>query len=373
MSDLLKNKRVNWIDGMKINKDHFIANENHFTARINDLSDQMLNNNIYGLLPHRGDRDKFISVKTIIDNQNYLKVNVESCHAITPGGYRIEISKEEQGDGDFTIKNVEAEYDLGSAKEGEMYIILSVDPFSRVPYGTPETKEIPLRFPFIIPEYKLDLIPVEQFVSEKMNLHMIPVGKLKIIHGQVETVPDYIPPCISIDSHSRLIEFSDYLDKNISSLEKSTVKIIYDINEKHAANILTQIATHISENLLSFISNNITRFRWSANSQSPISMFEMVVTIARVLKNSFDTRTAEEKEVLLNYFSEHFDIVPNRFKQLMDHTIALDYYPTEINETIKKAEDFINVISLLFNELSKMELIEGKKKQETRRIDITLH
>ena len=84
---------------------------------------------------------------------------------------------------------------------------------------------------------------------------------------------------------------------------------------------------------------------------------------------------AEEKEVLLNYFSEHFDIVPSRFKQLLDNTIALDYNHREIYHAIEKGEDFINVISLLFNELSKMELIAGKKKApqtQTRKIDIIL-
>jgi len=372
MSDLLKYKQVNWVDGMKINKDHFIALENHFTALINDLSVQMLNNNIYGLLPHRGDRDKFISIKTIIDNQNYLKVNVESCHAITPGGYRIEISKEEKGKGNFTIKNVEAEYDLGTAKEGEMYIILSVDPFSRVPVGKPEPKELPLRFPYINSEYKLHLISVDQFVRDEINLNMLPIGKLKVVDGTIETDQEYIPPCISIGSHSRLIEFSDYFDINISSLEKSTVKIIYDINEKHASNILTQIVTHISENLLSFISNNITRLRWSANSQTPISIFEFVVTLARVLKNSFDTKTAEEKEILLNYFSEHFGILPKLFKQLMDNTISINYNHIEIYESIIKVENFLKAIRPLFSELSKMELIEGKKKKESKKIDIVI-
>jgi len=95
MSDLLKYKQVNWIDGMKINKDHFISLENHFVARSIDWNNQLLNHNIYGLLPHRANKEKFLSVKTIIDNQNYLNVKVESCHAITQGGYRIEISGEE--------------------------------------------------------------------------------------------------------------------------------------------------------------------------------------------------------------------------------------------------------------------------------------
>jgi len=371
MSDLLKYKQVNWIDGMKINKDHFISLENHFVARSIDWNNQLLNHNIYGLLPHRANKEKFLSVKTIIDNQNYLNVKVESCHAITQGGYRIEISGEEQSNSEFTLKDVKTDYDLGTAKDGELYLVISVDPYTRIPDGTPIPEEIPLRSPFICPAYKLQLIPVEQFGGE-LNSNMLIIGKLRVSNNTAELIQEYIPPCYSVDSHSKLLEFTDYIESNISSLEQSSVKIIYDINEKHATNILTQIVTFISENLLSFISNNMTRFRWSAKSLPPVYVIEFVVTLARVLKNSFDTRTAEEKEILLNYFSEHFDIVPNRFKQLMDHTIALDYEHNEIYNTIKKVEDFMNVISLLFKELSKMELIDGKKKQETRKIDIIL-
>ena len=50
MSDLSKYKQVNWIDGMKVNKNHFIEQENYFTARINDSSNKFLDNNNYGLL-----------------------------------------------------------------------------------------------------------------------------------------------------------------------------------------------------------------------------------------------------------------------------------------------------------------------------------
>jgi len=58
---------------------------------------------------------------------------------------------------------------------------------------------------------------------------------------------------------------------------------------------------------------------------------------------------------------------------LLDNTIGLNYDHTNIYHSVEKAEDFLNVISLLFNELSKMELIAGKKKKaEPKKIDIIL-
>jgi hypothetical protein len=372
MSDLFKYKQVNWVDGMKINKNHFIGLENHFTARINDISDNYLDINNYGLLPHKDDPNKFLSINTSIDNQNYLKVKIDSCHAITPGGFRIDISKKEPEQGDFTIQNVETNYDLASAKDDTLFVILSIDPYTRVPQGKADSSEYPLRLPFVNPEYKLHLMQADQLAGSKLGANMLTLGKITIKNSKPEIDEAYIPPCSSVDSHLKLIDFYKYIDQHISALEKNSTKIIYDINEKRDTNILTDIVTFITENLLYFISTNITKLRWFLKSQPPIYLIELVVSLARVLKNSFDIRTAEEKEVLLNYFSEHFNIVPSRFKELLDNTIAMKYDHTEIIHTIEKTENFINVISLLFNELSKMELIAGKKKVEPKKIDIII-
>ena len=373
MSDLSKYKQVNWVDGMKVNKSHFIGQENYFIARINDISDNYLDNNNYGLLPHKGDSNRFLSTNTIIDNQNSLRVMINSCHAITTGGFRIEISKEEPGQGDFTIPNVETTYDLASANDEDLYMIISVDPFARIPDGKADPSEYPLRQPFVNPQYSLHLMQAEQLESSKLGSNMLIVGKITIKNNKPAIDETYIPPCSSVDSHLKLIDFYTYIDQHISALEKNAVKIIYDINEKHETNILTDIVTYITENLLHFISANITRFRWFLKSKPPIYLIEFVVSFARVLKNAFDIRTAEEKEVSLNYFSEHFNIVPSRFKQLLDNTIGLNYDHTDMYHSVEKAEDFLNVISLLFNELSKMELIAGKKKKaEPKKIDIIL-
>jgi hypothetical protein len=251
-------------------------------------------------------------------------------------------------------------------------MVLSVDPFGRIPVGQADPSEYPLRSPFVIPEYKLHLMQTDQLTSSSLGHNMMIIGMLAIKDSKPEIDESYIPPCSRVDAHPKLIDFHHYIDQNISTLEKNSTKIIYDINEKHETNILTDIVTYITENLLQFISAYITKLRWFLKSQPPIHLIEFIVTMSRVLKNAFEIRNAEEKEVLLNYFSEHFNIVPSTFKQLLDNTIAIEYNHNDVNRSIEKVEDFMNVISLLFNELSKMELIAGKKKVEPKKIDIII-
>ncbi|RLD62210.1 MAG: hypothetical protein DRJ05_00945 [Bacteroidetes bacterium] len=366
MNDLLKYKQVNWIDGMKVGKDHFIGLKNSFNASVVDLMNNVLNDNNYGLLSLKDDSDDFLNINMVVDNQNYLRVKILSCHAITPGGYRVGISEDGSDQVDYTMQDVETDYDLASANNSELFLIISVDPFSGIPEGMPNPSEVPLRLPFISPEYKLHLIPAEQVVGYKLGPNLLTLSKISIRNNRPEIDDQYIPPCTGIDSHPRLVEFHSYIDKNISALEKDVVLIISNVNEKRSSNILTNIVIFISENLLYFLSNNITKTRWLLKSAPPIYLFEIIVNMARVLKNSFDVRTAEEKEVLINYFSEHFDIAQSKFKQLLDNAIAIEYDHTDINESIKKSEDFINVISQLFGELSKMELIAGERKKPAK-------
>lgn len=373
MSDLHKYKKVNWIDGMKINKDHFIALENYFAARINDQFYQQLNNNNFGLLPIKDEPEKSPDIKIVTDNQNEISVKIDRCHGITPGGYRIEISAENKAENEFILRNVETIYKQAAEQNDRIFLVISINPFSRIPFGDADPEEFPLRIPYVMPEYKLHLIPVKQINAKNPGKDMFIIAKMNIVKDKPEIDESYIPPCTSIDSHLKLIEFYEFIYKNISALETNCVKIIYDINEKQDENILTGIVKHITGDLLNFLSNNIPGYKWFLRAKPPIYVFEFIVKIARLLKNSFDSRTAEEKEVLLNYFSEYFDIVPSRFKQLLDNTIGLAYDHTEIYSIVEKCEDFMNVISVLFNELSKMELISGKKKkEEPKRIDIIL-
>jgi len=221
------------------------------------------------------------------------------------------------------------------------------------------------------PQAQLWILFIEDAIDKKREIGILNKEKVSLASA-VEKQQIEITVLQKKIATRKNVDLIDSLENTVAE-QKQEIKIIYDINEKQDENILTGIVKHITGDLLNFLSNNIPGYKWFLRAKPPIYVFEFIVKIARLLKNSFDSRTAEEKEVLLNYFSEYFDIVPSRFKQLLDNTIGLAYDHTEIYSIVEKCEDFMNVISVLFNELSKMELISGKKKkEEPKRIDIIL-
>ncbi len=84
--------RVNWIDGMKINKDHFIALENS----VFEVMQHVVQNNItptnFGILPELSDQESALDITISVDGQSTIEVVLHSCRAITLGGYQINIT-----------------------------------------------------------------------------------------------------------------------------------------------------------------------------------------------------------------------------------------------------------------------------------------
>src|SRR4051812_36626963 len=91
MRDNLKHFPVNWIDGMKISKDHFIATDDAWKNALSDVASVGLSPLRYGILPASAAGEDPYNIKIAIDNQNTLRVTVLSCQAITPGGVRISV------------------------------------------------------------------------------------------------------------------------------------------------------------------------------------------------------------------------------------------------------------------------------------------
>src|ERR1700722_6312994 len=84
---------VNWADGMKINKSHFIAQEKAFAYQIAMTACGWLNDVNYGLLPP-GTEGKGLKLFLSIDNQQKVQVRIQQCTAITAGGYYIEFGED---------------------------------------------------------------------------------------------------------------------------------------------------------------------------------------------------------------------------------------------------------------------------------------
>src|SRR5680860_593495 len=84
---------VHWMDGMKMNKNHFIAQNNAYTAQIAQSVSGLINEVNYGLLPNRGNGQHGLKLSESTDNQQQVQVRLQKCLAITRGGYIIQLDE----------------------------------------------------------------------------------------------------------------------------------------------------------------------------------------------------------------------------------------------------------------------------------------
>ena len=121
--DPLKYFHVNWVDGMKINKQHFIALENALNDQLMDTASMGLNDRNYGLLPPFPGKSSSLKMVLNADNQNRLRVTIQECRAITQGGARIEILENGSEIHGFSIPFPGTEYELDGSGENVFYLL----------------------------------------------------------------------------------------------------------------------------------------------------------------------------------------------------------------------------------------------------------
>ena len=137
---------VNWIDGMKINKSHFMAQENAMVYQLAQNTACLINELNYGLLP-AGRDGTALKIFISTDNQKKLQVRIQQCRAITAGGYYIEFNEDTALHGNNLVTpvvSVPATLREIKSKGTDFYIVLTIDPYKRLPYGTMDSPETPL-------------------------------------------------------------------------------------------------------------------------------------------------------------------------------------------------------------------------------------
>ena len=194
-----------------------------------------------------------------------------------------------------------------------------------------------------------------------MGLYFICIGKIKMVESQPEIIKEYIPPCTSIQSHTQLKDIHAKYENYFGQMELNLLKILRKIEEKEQTNELAKVVSLLSTNILFFISTSMLEFRWKITNQPPIAMFEFVARCARIIKNTIDANSGKAKEELLNYFMDWCNLNQGEFENILINTVNFQYEHTRIQNTVAIINQFVDVISTLFEKLSALEYI-GKKK-----------
>jgi hypothetical protein len=349
---------VNWMDGMKINKDHFIAQDNAAQDALSDIATLGLSDTRYGVLPSSAAGEESYNVKIALDNQNTLKATVIGLQAITLGGVRITYPGLSASEAALTTS-----FEFSpSGTESVYWIVITVHPFERKPSGNPDSAENPPRFPYVQADYKLHVVSESQYSQYARNPFALVIGKVSVNGNNIRVEDEYIPPCIAVNASTDLMGLHGELDQFLAGLELRCSQIVQKIFRKSQQNDLSELAMFLCDRIMMFIGQAITDMRWNLVYETPAKMFSTIISLARVMKNTIDLRTGSGKEELMNYLSEWCELNPGELENMLSGLANLRYEHNDINSNILPVIRFAKVTGKLFESLSNLEFI-GKRKE----------
>ena len=356
MAENIKHFPVNWIDGMKINKNHFIEFQDNMEDLIRDARTLEVNELHYGLLSTPLSRPFQYAIS--IDTHNELSIDIKMLKAVTPAGGRIEIT---DYTGEFSEKIELKDLDK---KENDYYLMLNIDPFSRIPSGEQNMEEVPPRFPHALPKYTITSIVESEVNQNNIGPLQFPIAKFKTSSNNYEILTSYIPPCLTLNSHPSLISLYESYDLFFKQLEFYSIQINRKIkfrNNNEDENLISNMVFEVCDKALRYVELQITQNKWVNYNLKPIDILDNVITLSRTIKNSFDYFSGDGKEMLFNYFSEWTDVTSGEYEKLFTDTINVKYKAYDIEPVVIQIQDFMTKVDQLFSILNQLDYI-GKKR-----------
>lgn len=309
-----------------------------------------------GILP--SEKGETYTVQVDIDNKNVLRAKVRNLRAVTLGGARVEITASQFPILEFT-KNL-SEAKLQNNGTHAFALVLTVNPFARVPFGDADPEETPPRKPYVLPKYTLDLVHIKDFGESEIGLFHLRLGLVRFENGHFSVDLSFIPPCTSLISSPLLLDFYERSERTLIQLEKYVTIIVQKVRGKQQDNKLAQAISGISENILAYLSQELSGIFLHIRHKAPVFLIEKIMVLSRITHNSIETWQGSGKEELLNYLTEWCDLNQGMLDKTLGELAVLKYNHYDTAAAVEKATNFLNIINPLFKTLSELDYI-GKK------------
>ena len=363
MRDNTQYFHINWVDGMKINKNLFIAQDDAIRNDLHDLASMNLSPIRYGILPAVAPGQDTFNFNVSVDSQNTLRISLLSCQGVSSGGVSINISTMlktglSPTDGIPALTH----YLPPTLGESAFWIVLTINPFERKPAGNLIMTESPPRFPYVLPAYSIIVVSDVQYAQFATHPFALTIGKVLVKGSGYKIDEHYIPPCISVNAHPALLQLYSDLEVFLNKLEVHCSRIIQKIFQRKQKNELSEMIQFLCDRTLIQLGQVINDFRWTTMYESPAYMLSSIAGLARIIKNTIDLYTDSGKDVLMNYFTEWCDPKQSGIENILISMVNERYDNNDINKSVITVVAFVNFIGELFHVLSNLEFI-GKRKE----------
>ncbi|MDH6310041.1 hypothetical protein M2451_002931 [Dysgonomonas sp. PFB1-18] len=352
---------VNWQESMDVSYLHLEQTENYFTERLSDNLATRLTSFNYGLLPS-SDRRKGSSefeISEIITGK--VEIKLRSCNAITAGGYRIAYNPVHT---EYLSHTHSFEEEKGQVGSETKYwdVILSINPFERIPTGMPDEKETPPRHPDVREQYQLSITPQGHTNYEQLGKYHLIIGRIRKYGNRYEVDTNYIPACTGMCSHPDLLKYYENFGTLLNDIERASNLILAKIRNRSQNSPLAYHIASMCENMMRYISTIFFRYRNTGRDALPVDIADYFSTLAHTCFISLNFINKIEREELLKYFYEWSDITPGSFEELLSNTLSVRYDHNNIRMVMLQIESFLHVVSELWLRLSTLEYI-GQHKE----------
>lgn len=354
---------INWVDGMKISKEHFHQLQLATEQRLKDARNISLTPTNFGLLSSGVDGKDTLDVKVRIENGTNVKVEVHQCRGVTESGDRIEILHRDKNSGSKQYSTlIELSPDSLKGKD-YFFLIIRVHQIEMTPYGVPAEDETPVRYPFTRPTLEIEVISPEED-NHTLFKNSLVIGRLLVQNGELIEDDSYIPPCTNMSAKADLQEFAFQYIRFLESIEDDLFKIFANLKSKDTLTSLAESVRELVISLIGTIQSDIDLYKMHGSVISPAEFVLNAKRIARTIKNTVNLRTNDAKEELLNYVQEIIGMSPSEYVGLNNGIITLEYDHFYIRDRLQSVLHFCQTNAKLMSEWSNLDYIGKKKKSD---------
>jgi len=363
MLPFLKIQSINWIDGMKINKDHFIYTDQHFMELVRDSRSVSHNSFNYGLVYPNSDYSSGFKLVQSVDGSKILRAVLHTCRAVTSGGNRIEIASSQGIKSNVSTDILESVFNAENSKEPYFSVVVIVVESSRVPVGDPDQDEVPPRIPYIIPQYSLQILPESQFSNSNNISNGLLIGRFRNSSGKISVDETFIPPSMFVKSSNKLEDVYFSIGNLLGETIRNISTILSKVQEKSQSTSLVKSCNSLCVETSLFITSKIGNFRWIFSEAPPIYFLTEILNLAYCIQTSLSHLSIKDREELLNYICEWIEEGTAEISEVINKMIKSEYNHNNIAETIGNAFVFVQLMHKIFLKLSQLDFI-GKRKGE---------
>lgn len=353
---------VNWQESMSVGYRHLQQTENYFIERLGDNLSTRLTGYNFGLLPSPDRKNSSSEFEISERITGKVEIKLRSCNAVTAGGCRIAYNPNHLEYLQYAHSFEEDKEPANNPASGYWDVILSVNPFKRIPSGVPDEQENPPRHPDSGEEYRLNIAPQGHTNYDQLGRYHLVIGRIRKYAGRYEVDTNFIPPCTSMCSHPALLAYYESFGAHLNDIERASKIIMAKIrNRSQNAPLAFHIAI-MCENIMRYISTIYFRYRNIGRDALPVEVADCFSTLAHTCFISLNFIGKAEKEELLKYFYEWSDVTPGSFDELLSNTLSIIYDHNSIRPVMLQLDSFLRIMSELWLRLSTLEYI-GQHKE----------